>query len=189
MLAAFSLVLTVDDESPATLLCPCCVLKLAARDAAAEVFEDFEIAAADGHAIVLDIRHGPPANTRTRYAATVPPPLWERAGAIGRPDHVGPYSLSFEVVFKRELEGLGGWRSQLEDTETEPLNYQAPDTSPAIAPLMTVSDVAGTLRSTRRTVERMRAAGEFPKPDLHVGRCPRWLPTTVQDWLTGQANG
>jgi len=57
-------------------------------------------------------------------------------------------------------------------------------TSPAgIEPMFTVRDLAELLRTTRRTVERLRSAGKVPRPDMHVGRCPRWMPATIRAWI------
>ena len=41
----------------------------------------------------------------------------------------------------------------------------------------------------RRSVERMQSAGQLPRPDLGIGRMPRWRAVTVQDWIDGQAAG
>jgi hypothetical protein len=35
----------------------------------------------------------------------------------------------------------------------------------------------------RRTIERLRSAGKFPKPDLHVGKAPLWKPASVVAWV------
>jgi predicted DNA-binding transcriptional regulator AlpA len=58
--------------------------------------------------------------------------------------------------------------------------------TPTIEPLLSLDDFAGIVRASRRTVERLRAAGELPKPDLHVGKMPRWRPETIRLWLARQ---
>ena len=59
-------------------------------------------------------------------------------------------------------------------------------TSPvSIEPMLGMDDLAAILSCSRRLVERMRSAGKFPKPDLHVGRCPRWTPATIRTWIAG----
>ncbi len=50
-------------------------------------------------------------------------------------------------------------------------------------PLMGIVDLARVLATSRRTIERLRAAGRFPKPDCHVGSMPRWRPEAVRDWI------
>ena len=53
----------------------------------------------------------------------------------------------------------------------------------ALEPLMTVNDVVGILRCDRRTLERLRAAGKFPKPAMTIGRSPRWHAADVRAWI------
>jgi len=53
----------------------------------------------------------------------------------------------------------------------------------AIEPLMSISDLAEVLKCSRRGVERLRASGRVPKPDLVVGRMPRWRPGTIRKWI------
>jgi hypothetical protein len=55
----------------------------------------------------------------------------------------------------------------------------------AIEPLLSIDDLATILNCSRRLVERMRSAGKVPKPDMHVGRCPRWMPATIRRWIAG----
>lgn len=50
-------------------------------------------------------------------------------------------------------------------------------------PLLSVRDVCRILACCRRSVEKHRAAGRFPKPDCHVGRSPRWERTTLDAWI------
>ena len=42
---------------------------------------------------------------------------------------------------------------------------------------------ATALSCSRRLVERMRAAGRIPRPDLMVGKMPRWRASTVRAFL------
>ena len=53
----------------------------------------------------------------------------------------------------------------------------------AIEPLMSIRDLAEVLKCSRRSVERLRASGRVPKPDIIVGRMPRWRPGTIRRWL------
>ncbi len=53
----------------------------------------------------------------------------------------------------------------------------------SIEPMLHIDDLAALLSCSRRLVERMRAGGRIPRPDLHVGRCPRWKPATIRAWI------
>ena len=48
-----------------------------------------------------------------------------------------------------------------------------------------LDEVAAALGVSRRTIERERSAGRFPKPDLHLGRMPLWTIATVHRWTEG----
>jgi len=52
-----------------------------------------------------------------------------------------------------------------------------------IEPMLHIDDLAELLSCSRRLIERMRSAGKVPKPDIHVGRCPRWKPATIRAWI------
>jgi predicted DNA-binding transcriptional regulator AlpA len=54
-----------------------------------------------------------------------------------------------------------------------------------IEPLLSIDDLAATLRCSRRLVVRMRSAGRLPRPILHVGRCPRWTAAQIRAWIEG----
>lgn len=57
-------------------------------------------------------------------------------------------------------------------------------TAPAvIEPLLSVARVAALLDVHKRTIEKHRAAGRFPKPDAVIGRMPRWKPETIRAWI------
>jgi len=60
--------------------------------------------------------------------------------------------------------------------------------APAVEPLLTIATIADRLACGRRTVERLRASGKLPPPDLHIGRRPRWRPETIRAWIN-QAGG
>ena len=44
-------------------------------------------------------------------------------------------------------------------------------------------EIAGFLNVSTRTVQRMIATGEIPKPDKTIGRMKRWLPSTIEAWI------
>jgi hypothetical protein len=59
------------------------------------------------------------------------------------------------------------------------------DTTPAVEPLLWTFEVV--IRSlggvSRRTLERERSAGRFPRPDLKIGKRPMWKPETIRAWI------
>jgi predicted DNA-binding transcriptional regulator AlpA len=46
-----------------------------------------------------------------------------------------------------------------------------------------LAEAATMLGISRRTLERQRAAGRFPRPDLHVGKAPLWKIETLRAWI------
>jgi hypothetical protein len=54
-----------------------------------------------------------------------------------------------------------------------------------IESLLGVADVARILSISRRGVERLRASGKLPRPDLVLGRMPRWKPSTILVLIDG----
>ncbi|MDX2037728.1 MAG: hypothetical protein SFX72_13840 [Isosphaeraceae bacterium] len=46
-----------------------------------------------------------------------------------------------------------------------------------------LDEIAESIGVSRRTLERERAAGRFPKADLRVGRMPLWSRGTVLEWI------
>lgn len=58
----------------------------------------------------------------------------------------------------------------------------------ALEPLYDRVSVAAALGCKVRTIDRMIAAGEFPKPDLRVGRLPRWRQSTIAEWIANGGN-
>jgi predicted DNA-binding transcriptional regulator AlpA len=50
-----------------------------------------------------------------------------------------------------------------------------------------LEDASTALGLSRRCLERLRAAGKFPPPDRHIGKCPVWSPETVKRWVEGDS--
>ncbi len=48
-----------------------------------------------------------------------------------------------------------------------------------------LEDVATSLGVSRRAIERLRSAGQFPRPDAIIGRMPLWRPQTIRSWIEG----
>ena len=46
-----------------------------------------------------------------------------------------------------------------------------------------LDELAARLGISRRTIERERSAGRFPKADLKIGRMPLWKPKTIAQWI------
>ena len=68
---------------------------------------------------------------------------------------------------------LPGLRHALESRQAariEPLAYR-------------LDELADALGVSRRAIERERAAGRFPRPDLTIGKMPLWRPETVRGWI------
>jgi predicted DNA-binding transcriptional regulator AlpA len=61
------------------------------------------------------------------------------------------------------------------------MNTNATPSVPRIA--YGLAEAAESLGISRRTLERMRSAGKFPKPDARAGKRPLWRPETITGWL------
>jgi predicted DNA-binding transcriptional regulator AlpA len=48
-----------------------------------------------------------------------------------------------------------------------------------------LNDLPAMLGLSRRTIERERSAGKFPKADRVVGKRPIWSIATIRRWLEG----
>lgn len=46
-----------------------------------------------------------------------------------------------------------------------------------------LDEPAELLGVSRRTIERERSAGRFPKADLQIGKAPLWKPETIRRWV------
>jgi len=75
-----------------------------------------------------------------------------------------------------------------------PKRLESPPSHPAVtspeAPpprpeplLLRLDAVAGLLSVDRRTLERWRSAGGFPRPDVVKGRLSFWTPATLRAWI------
>jgi predicted DNA-binding transcriptional regulator AlpA len=46
-----------------------------------------------------------------------------------------------------------------------------------------LNDIVEATGLSRRTIERERSAGRFPRPDKKVGKMPLWRPETIREWV------
>lgn len=60
-----------------------------------------------------------------------------------------------------------------------------PNSPGIIEPLLSIDDLARVLNCGRRTAERLLSAGKLPRPDLRIGRMPRWRPESIRRWIEG----
>lgn len=60
-------------------------------------------------------------------------------------------------------------------------------TGPALPTLLTIDDVADTLKVSPRTLDRMLKDDEFPRP-LRIGSQRRWAPGALEAYLKRLAN-
>lgn len=69
----------------------------------------------------------------------------------------------------------------------EPSRRQRTKRQPVITQaeaMLSLDDLAVLLGTSRRSVERLRAAGKLPKPSIVVGsRSARWSRTVIQAWI------
>lgn len=49
-----------------------------------------------------------------------------------------------------------------------------------------LNDLPAVLGVSRRTLERERSAGRFPRPDRIMGKMPLWSEATIREWLEGK---
>ncbi len=52
-----------------------------------------------------------------------------------------------------------------------------------------LADIANLLGMSKRFLERERAAGKIPPPDIRLGRRLLWRPATINRWLDSQGGG
>jgi predicted DNA-binding transcriptional regulator AlpA len=57
----------------------------------------------------------------------------------------------------------------------------------SLEPLLSQRDICHTFNISQRTLDRLRAGGKLPPPDLVLGRLPRWRRATIERWIAEQA--
>jgi len=125
------------------------------------------------------------------------PPYVTEAEILSSAPETGCVSITNVRVTKRPYgvetplcDGVGRdhWLTRQSAPRTFEVGMPRTINAPAVEPLLTVATIADRLACGRRTVERLRASGKLPPPDLHIGRHPRWRPETIRAWIN-QAGG
>ena len=91
--------------------------------------------------------------------------------------------------FPRKLRVSVGSQEPADDHETD--RREAPSdrrhetigAGHIIEPMLSIDDLAAILRCSRRVVERLRSGGKVPKPDIKIGKMPRWKAATIRAWI------
>ena len=74
-------------------------------------------------------------------------------------------------------------RGRRPDLISEPTAPPLPPPAP-IEPLAFRKRTAARLLDiSERTIERLLAAGKFPRPDAYAGKCPLWTRATLETWV------
>ena len=86
---------------------------------------------------------------------------------------------------KHERPQIGGSEAAADETSVQSHSTPSARLEPApIQPLAFRKRTAARLLDiSERTLERLLAAGKFPRPDAHAGRCPLWTRSTLERWL------
>jgi predicted DNA-binding transcriptional regulator AlpA len=57
---------------------------------------------------------------------------------------------------------------------------------PGVAVALERRQIAAALGVTTKTLGQMVSSGEYPGPDFHIGRLPRWRAETHNAWMAGK---
>jgi predicted DNA-binding transcriptional regulator AlpA len=60
---------------------------------------------------------------------------------------------------------------------------ERPAAAGLVEPLLAREDLATVLRCSLPTLDRLKAAGRLPRPDLVLSRSPRWRAETIRRWV------
>ena len=71
-----------------------------------------------------------------------------------------------------------------------PSNGHPPEAVPIHDRLLwDLADISALTGLSRRLLERQRAAGKLPPPDMKAGRRVLWRPATIESWISRQGGG
>ncbi|WP_169979476.1 helix-turn-helix transcriptional regulator [Tautonia rosea] len=79
-------------------------------------------------------------------------------------------------------------RPELPEALTMPeadTRFEAPTRPPVDRLALRLDEVAEAIGVSRRTIERERSAGRFPKPDRKIGKVSLWSVETIRAWIEG----
>jgi predicted DNA-binding transcriptional regulator AlpA len=54
---------------------------------------------------------------------------------------------------------------------------------PPVERMVSRKDFAAIIRVSLPVLDRMRAAGKLPRPDMYISRSPRWRADTIRAWI------
>jgi predicted DNA-binding transcriptional regulator AlpA len=69
------------------------------------------------------------------------------------------------------------------------LDRQTKEQPPVARITLRLDEVAEAVGVSRRVLERERAAGRMPKPDIRIGKMPLWRPETIYTWINPGKKG
>ena len=69
------------------------------------------------------------------------------------------------------------------------LDRQTKGQPPVARITLRLDEVADAVGVSRRVLERERAAGRMPKPDMRIGKMPLWRPETIYTWINSGKKG
>ncbi len=69
------------------------------------------------------------------------------------------------------------------------LDRQTKSQPPVARMTLRLDEVADAIGVSRRVLERERAAGRMPKPDLRIGKMPLWRVETIHAWISSGGKG
>ena len=65
------------------------------------------------------------------------------------------------------------------------VGFRLADALPPQRKALRLDELAEALGISRRSIERLRSSGRFPKPSRVVGRMPIWSLASIDEWLEG----
>jgi len=89
------------------------------------------------------------------------------------------------------IHGKGGTpvASPVHDSHKSSNDHHQPDNPPVaiagrIVPLLWGKrEIRAAIGVSEATFDRLLSSGRFPRPDVRIGRMPKWRPATVHEWI------
>jgi predicted DNA-binding transcriptional regulator AlpA len=73
--------------------------------------------------------------------------------------------------------------AEILESPSTPRGATKSSTRPPVRFGLRLDEIADAFGVSRRTIERERSTGRFPRPDLHIGKMPIWCPATIEGWI------